>query len=142
MKPKLLNNPALKAFFDQATKIKVAQPPPKFEVGDYIINSKFRVISKILEIRGIFENEDRTYNYDGAEYIMQDVKNDARDTFMSGVDRSNGSGASALRHTVERKYKRHKFVRAIDAYYNKISPEAVQALYSNKVSNGDESVND
>lgn len=126
-----------KAFFDQSKKIKIGAGKPKFSVGDYILNTKFKVISKIVDMRGIFENEDRTYNYDNAEYVLQDVKNDARDSFMSTCDMRNGSGNAALRHTVKREYKRYKLARAIDAHYNKISEEAVRALYMSKVTNGD-----
>lgn len=126
-----------KAFFDQGKKIKIGAGKPKFSVGDYILNTKFKVISKVIDVRGIFENEDRTYNYDSAEYVLQDIKNDARDKFMSVVDRANGSLNAAMSHNVKRQYRRRKFAQKIDPYYNKISEEAVRALYMSKVTNGD-----
>lgn len=139
---KLLNKSTLEQFLAAAKQVKVASAAPKFEVGDFIINTKFKVISKIIDIRGIFENEDRTYNYDAAEYVMQDIKNDTRDGFMSGVDRANGSGNAALTHTVQRNYKRYKRVQAIDAYYSKINPDAARIMYGNKVSNDNDGDSD
>lgn len=121
-------------------KPQVKAPKPKFEVGDYIINSKFKVISKIIEIIGIFDNEDMTANYEVAQYVMRDIKNDARDKFMSGIDTANGSGNAAYNHTVQRNYKRQKYVRGIDATYHKITPEVVQTLYGIKLNYGDENV--
>lgn len=139
---KSLSNSTLEQFLAAAKQVKVASPAPKFEVGDFIINTKFKVISKIIDIRGIFENEDRTYNYDAAEYVMQDIKNDARDTLMGAVDQANGSGTAALRHTVQRTYKRYKRVQAIDAYYSKINPDAARIMYGNKVSNDNDGDSD
>lgn len=132
-KPRLSNKSALDSLFKQVSEIKVQLPAPKFSIGDYIINSKYKVISKIIDIRGIFENEDRTINYEMAEYIMKDIKNDARDTLMVQVDQANGSGTSAQQHCAERLYTRKKPVRAIDAYYHKINPEAAHALYGIRV---------
>jgi hypothetical protein len=130
MKPRLTNKSAIQSFFKQAPPVK--SPAPKFQIGDYIINTKFKVISKIIGMRGDFENEDRTVNYDMCEYILTDIKNDSRDSFMAQVNVRNGSGNSALQHTVQREYKRYKRVHAIDPYYNKINPEVAHALYGNK----------
>jgi hypothetical protein len=127
------NKDALKQFFKQKPKVEATKP--KFEVGDVIINTKFKVISKILEIRGIFDNEDMSVNYEVAQYVMCDIKNDARDKFMADkmLGPQDSTGMSG-----ERKYKRHKYCQAIDATYTKINPDVAQALYGIRVSNGDE----
>jgi len=135
MKPRLSNKSAVQSFFKQAVPVK--SPAPKFSVGDYIINTKYKVISKIVGMRGDFENEDRTVNYDMCEYIMVDIKNDARDNYIASSGVPMNETTKAL--TVERKYKRYKPVRAIDAYYTKINPGAAQSLYGIKVTSGDES---
>lgn len=126
------NKNALSQFFRQ--KPRVEAPKPKFEVGDVIINTKFKVISKILEIRGVFDNEDMSVNYEVAQYVMCDIKNDARDKYMA--DKMLGPQDSTDMNG-ERKYKRHKYCQAIDATYTKINPDAAYTLYGIKVSNGD-----
>ena len=126
------NKNALSQFFRQ--KPKVEAPKPKFEVGDVIINTKFKVISKILEIRGVFDNEDMSVNYEVAQYVMCDIKNDARDKFMA--ERS-GLLTTQDSRGMQRNYKRHKYCQAIDATYTKINPDAAYTLYGIKVSNGD-----
>lgn len=126
------NKNALSQFFKQ--KPKVEAPKPKFEVGDVIINTKFKVISKILEIKGIFDNEDRSVNYEVAQYVMCDIKNDARDKFMA---ERGGVLTPQDSRGMQRDYKRHKYCQAIDATYTKINPDAAYTLYGIKVSNGD-----
>lgn len=125
------NKNALSQFFRQ--KPKVEAPKPKFEVGDVIINTKFKVISKILEIRGVFDNEDMSVNYEVAQYVMCDIKNDARDKFMA-----ERGGINTTPQPWQRDYKRHKYCQAIDATYTKINPDAAYTLYGIKVSNGDD----
>ena len=132
------NKSAIQDFLKQRPQVKASKP--KFDVGDVIINTKFKVISKIIEIKGVFDNEDRTANYDVAQYVMKDIKNDARDNFMSGVDRANGSLNAAVAHTAKRNYKRMKYCQAIDATYQKINPDAAQALYGVRVNEGDNDV--
>lgn len=126
------NKAALSQFFRQ--KPKVEAPKPKFEVGDVIINTKFKVISKILEIRGVFDNEDMSVNYEVAQYVMCDIKNDARDKFMA---ERGGVLTPQDSRGMQRDYKRHKYCQAIDATYTKINPDAAYTLYGIKVSNGD-----
>ena len=126
------NKNALSQFFRQ--KPKVEAPKPKFEVGDVIINTKFKVISKILEIRGIFDNEDMSVNYEVAQYVMCDIKNDARDKYMA---ERGGVLTTQDSRGMQRDYKRHKYCQAIDATYTKINPDAAYTLYGIKVSNGD-----
>lgn len=127
------NKAALSQFFKQRPKVEA--PKPKFEVGDVIINTKFKVISKILEIRGIFDNEDMSVNYEVAQYVMCDIKNDARDKFMA---ERGGVLTPQDSRGMQRDYKRHKYCQAIDATYTKINPDAAYTLYGIKVSNGDE----
>ena len=109
-------------------KVKIVAPEPKFKVGDYIMNTKFKVISKVLDINGVFENEDRTVNYEAAQYVLEDVKNEGRDKFMS----ERGYLTS---QPVKRSYKRYKYTHKIDPTYDKVSPDVVQALYGSKVTN-------
>lgn len=128
------NKNALSQFFRQ--KPKVEAPKPKFEVGDVIINTKFKVISKILEIRGVFDNEDMSVNYEVAQYVMCDIKNDARDKFMA---ERGGVLTPQDSRGMQRDYKRHKYCQAIDATYTKINPDAARIMYGNKVSNDGDS---
>lgn len=128
------NKSAIQDFLKQRPQVKASKP--KFDVGDVIINTKFKVISKIIEIKGIFDNEDRTANYDVAQYVMKDIKNDARDTFLANkLTTQDSRGMSDKRN-----YKRMKYCQAIDATYHKINPDVAQALYGVRVTEGDKDV--
>jgi len=137
MKPKTNSLSKVQEFFNQKFNQKIEPPntPPKFAIGDYIINTKYKVISKVIDIKDIFENEDRTINYQVAQYILQDVKNEARDKFLLGMGArlttQDWNGAV-------KPHKRYKFVRAIDATYHKMNPDVAQALYSSRAQTGDE----
>lgn len=122
------NKNTLSQFFQQKPKVEAAKP--KFSVGDVIINTKFKVISKIVDITGIFDNEDRSINYEVAQYIMCDIKNDARDKFLAekNLVPQDSTGMSG-----KRDYKRHKYCHAIDATYTKINPDVAHALYGIRV---------
>lgn len=85
---------------------------PKFKVGDIILNKKFKVISKILDISDytkLLKEEDQKYKK--AEYIiylLQDLSNP-----MSSV----------------RNKKRKKTANMIDSYYEKVDERSATILY-------------
>jgi hypothetical protein len=129
------NKSAIQDFLKQRPQVKASKP--KFDVGDVIINTKFKVISKIIEIKGVFDNEDRTANYDVAQYVMCDIKNDARDKFMA---ERGGVLTPQDSRGMQRDYKRHKYCQAIDVTYTKINPAAAYTLYGVRVNEGDDDV--
>ncbi len=118
----------IKSFFNSIKTIPVKVPEPKFKVNDIIINTKFKVISKVVAIRNIFEQEDLTINYDGAEYILEDVKNEAFESFMS-KESSPEHYAHVMQGYRTTPRKRFKPCVKIDPYYDKVDSQAAQILY-------------
>lgn len=127
----------LKAFFNQVKSIKIGREntPPKFQIGDYIVNTKYKIVSKILEVRNVFENEDRSVNYEVAEYVLQDVKNEARDKFMSQLMGARLTTQDS--RGMQKVPKRYKLAHSIDSTYHKMNPDVARALYGSIVTNGE-----
>lgn len=116
------------SFVKSIKTIPVKPPEPKFKVNDIIINTKFKVISKVVEIRNIFEEEDQTINYSLAEYILEDVKNEAFENFMS-KESSPEHYAHVMQNYKTTPRKRYKPCVKIDPYYDKVESGAAQILY-------------
>lgn len=116
-------------FVNSIKNIPIKAPEPKFKVNDIIINTKFKVISKVVDIRNIFEEEDLTVNYDLAEYILEDVKNEAYEDFMRKQSFSPEHFASVMQSVKTNPRCRYKPCRKIDGYYEKVESAAAQILY-------------
>lgn len=125
MKP----NSKLSNFLRNLPKAKVVKPAPKFTVGDVIINSKFKVISKVVDIRGMFETEDGEVCYDQATYVLEDVKNEAYEDFVNRHFQDPDTKRNLLKRVGDNVRRRHKLYSAIDFSYDKLDPKAAYILY-------------
>lgn len=130
----------LKAFIHSIKTIPVKKPEPKFKVGDVVINRKFKVISKVVSLRGIFENEDLTVNYEAAQYVLEDIKNEALDNYMQSKGLGSGDALRNYRENTGKSRQRYKYCAAIDGYYERIDSKAAQILYG--IKDNDEVKND
>lgn len=100
----------------------VKNPKPKFEIGDIIMNNKFKVISIVTNIAKVW-NKDNLHEDRELHYILVDLENKAAKEHFS----RNGMVLNM------EKRKRFKLVRKIDPTYHKIDPTKAQILFGKSV---------
>lgn len=97
-------------FLHKISQIKNRVYIPKFKVGDYIYNSKFKIVRKV---KGVEINSAMCELGRQAQYVLEDYKNE-------------------LRQQHNMKYLVYKTCVAIDDYYELVDEKMIQVLYGKR----------
>jgi hypothetical protein len=119
-------NKFVQEILNRRKSLKPENYEPKYKVGDFINNDKFKVISEILKIVNVRPNvDDKNVEYADKEvphYIMRDYENYAAKDYFKKYN-------TALDM---KKRKRYKECRRIDATYTIMNPDKVKILFGDR----------
>lgn len=123
-------NKFIQAILDRKKEIDPAKYEPEFEIGDVICNDKFKVISKVVNIKlrqaDVRDKQGRLLAYnEGPEvphYILRDYENYAAKEYF----KNNNSQLDMKRR------KRYKECIRIDGTYTKMDPLKVKILFGER----------
>ena len=100
-------------FKRKVAEVKAKGYTPKFKVGDIILNKKYIIVRKVVDIIGMEKVLEYTSN---AQYVLRDIHNPLKER-----------GALSSGH-----FKVYKQCVKIDDYYDKIDERAAKVLYGFK----------
>jgi hypothetical protein len=98
-------------FKRKVAEVKAKGYTPKFKVGDIILNKKYIIVRKVVDIIGMEKVLEYTSN---AQYVLRDIHNPLKE------------------RTAVEQFKVYKQCVKIDDYYDKIDERAAKVLYGFK----------